>query len=359
MSSSPGLGLRAATVVVALAGLVFSAGFLQLGPSQEVVTALNTDWSCRSRDPETGVQIYQPGCKGTRDVGLGEIPISLNQAGFRGTPPTKGTNKVLLLGGSTLFGPGLGNKWEPAGLLEEAFAAQGREVDVLNLSVEGYTTTQHAIRFRDYLDKHKPKLVVLDTLSNHKMFLDLVLRQALVTNNAGHPKRLHSPSHVWGSRIDGWLPQGLRSWARTLVTSTWSLQTARQLEDLSPEEVAEVLASWQSELMEGPLALARKRGIGVALIWNGEGVANLRTLRVRESAAPARALSELTPQLDVPADVVTAALQAQTLPMVMPSRLPGDEESDLFLGDTPYYSAKGMKRYTRSLALALVKRELL
>ncbi|GEM_PF-5920495 len=357
MSSSSGRGLRAAAVVVALAALVFAVGLSQLGPSQEVVSALNTDWSCRSSDPETGVQVYEAGCKGTRDVGLGKVSMSVNRAGFRGEPPRRGSRKVLLMGGSTLFGPGLGNRLEPAGLLEAALAEQGRDLDVLNLSVEGYTTTQHAIRFRAVLDQYKPTLVVLDTLSNHKMFLDLVLRQALVTNDAGLPKRLQSPSRVWGSTINAWLPQGVRAWARTLVTSSWSLQTARALGDLTPEQVAAELAGWQAALMAEPLALARKRGVHVLMIWNGEGVANLRTLRVRESAAPARALSELTPQLDVPADTVTAALKAEKLPLLMPSRLPDAQEPDLFLGDTPYYSAKGMKRFSRSVALALIKRE--
>lgn len=359
MSSSSGRGLRTATVVVALAVVIAGIGVTQLGPSQEVVTALNTDWSCRGRDAETGVATYEPGCKGTRDVGLGKVAVHINGAGFRGEPPRKNSPKVLLLGGSTLFGPGLGNKWEPGGLLEAALADQDRQIDVLNLSVEGYTTTQHAIRFKYYLDKFKPELVVLDTLSNHKMFLDLILRRALVRSDDGRPHRLHSPSHLWGPRIDGWLPRGLRAWARTLVTSSWSLRTSRELEGLDAGQTANALAGWQRELMAGPLALAEEKGIPVVMLWDGDAVANLRTLRVQEAAAPARALSELTPQVDVTADVMTAALKAQRLPLIMPSRLPQDADDEFFLGDSPYYSTRGMKRYTRSLAMALTKRGML
>jgi hypothetical protein len=347
---------RAAAIVLVLALVVTVIGVAQLGPSQVVVTALNTDWSCRSRDAELGVPMYEAGCKGTRDVGLGEVPIHINQAGFRGTPPIKGSRKVLILGGSTLFGPGLTNNYEAGKLLEAALKKEGFDRDVLNLSVEGYTTTQHVIRFKQYLEKYNPELVVLDTLSNHKMFLDLVLQHALVTNDVGQPRKLLSASHAWGTRIDGWLPRGIRAWARTVVTSNWFLKTSKDLEDRSEKEIASRLAHWQMELIAGSLAMAKKKGLKVVLVWDGDAVANLRTLRIREAAAPARALSELTPQLNVSAEAMTAALKAAKLPLLMPMRLPADNDVELFLGESPYYSKKGMTRYTQSLAKSLIKR---
>ncbi len=352
-------GWRAVAVVTLLALVIAGFGVAALGPSQEVVAALNTDWSCRTKDPETGVNTYEPGCKGTRDVGQGEVAIGINQAGFRGEPPQHGARKLLLLGGSTLFAPGLGNKQEPGGLLEQSLAEQGHDFDVLNLSVEGYTTTQHAIRFKAYLDKYRPKVVVVDTLSRHKMFLDLVLQPALIRNDEGLPRRLRSPSSAWGPTVNRWMPQGLKAWARTWVTSSWSLAAARQVEDLDEAGVARVLAEWQHALLDGALALARKRGVTVVMVWDGSPVANQRILRVREAAGPARALSELTPQLAVSSEVMTAALRAQRIPLLTPGRLPQDSETDLFLGDSPYYGPKGIKRWTGSVARAMAKRELL
>jgi len=92
--------------------------------------------------------------------------VRINEHGLRGpsTPlvPPPGVHRVLVLGGSTVFGEGLEEFESLPGRLEELLNASGDErFEVLNAGVEGYNTTAELAFLRQRGLALQPRTVVL------------------------------------------------------------------------------------------------------------------------------------------------------------------------------------------------------
>lgn len=106
-----------------------------------------------SDDPVLGYELA-PGARATTASG---VKIAINARGFRGpeveATPTPGVERIVMLGGSEVFGEKLAFADTLPQALEVALASRtGRRAEVLNLGVVGYTTARaihlHRVRAR-------------------------------------------------------------------------------------------------------------------------------------------------------------------------------------------------------------------
>ena len=91
--------------------------------------------------------------------------IRVNKLGHRGPERTleksPGVYRILALGGSNTFGAAVSNGESWPGALERSLIAQtGRQVEVWNLGVNGYVTTQKLTQARDALRRFAPDLLL-------------------------------------------------------------------------------------------------------------------------------------------------------------------------------------------------------
>ncbi|HEX3244506.1 MAG TPA: SGNH/GDSL hydrolase family protein [Chloroflexota bacterium] len=98
--------------------------------------------------------------------------ISVNSQGLRdgeyGAQPAPGTLRVLTLGDSVTFGPGVALEQTFSKVLERRLSAAdaSRTYEVLNAGVVGYNTVQELTLFREVGTQYHPNLVVLTFLVN-------------------------------------------------------------------------------------------------------------------------------------------------------------------------------------------------
>lgn len=333
---------RLALVMVVAAAALFCAGALQMRETAEVVAALDAAYPCRSVHDRYHILVYRRDCTGTRDLGEGPVDLHFGGHGFRGDPPgPKQGRRLALLGGSTSVGPGLSDEERPAAQLQEFF---GDDLEVIDLSVEGYTTVHHLIRLPEYRQRFQPDILVFDTLSRQKLFRDRVLMEYLVADDDGRPLRLKSPRESWGP-LDALLGDDLRPLARTTLESLRHQRVSRA-HSSDPEQVVHDVAA----LLEQVRGWAG--GDRVFFVWDKTDLSNDRMVGVHERDAPAGALARLSPRLVVPADEAHAVLKAYDIPMV------GLTEPDAALRfeGTPYYRPEGARKRMFSLGKNLEKK---
>jgi len=100
-----------------------------------------------------------------RDVGA--YTVSINSQGLRGPEreprKTAGTLRILLLGDSTAWGWGVNEEQAFATLVERAL---GPDLEVVNLSVPGYSTDQQVLQLESEGRRYQPDLVLLALVHN-------------------------------------------------------------------------------------------------------------------------------------------------------------------------------------------------
>jgi lysophospholipase L1-like esterase len=88
----------------------------------------------------------------------------VNEAGYRGPlrPPEHASDvlRIVVLGESAAFGYGVGYEETFCGRLEEILRQQGREVEVIDAAVVGYTIVQGLERYRAFAKAYDPDIVV-------------------------------------------------------------------------------------------------------------------------------------------------------------------------------------------------------
>jgi hypothetical protein len=187
------------------ASLAFAlmAGFSQ---SIEVLKRQNRSLDCRSLNPKLQLLVGTPNCSSTRDKGDGPASFSLNQYGFRGPQwdpkPKPGVVRVLLLGGSDTFAPGVDDPHSFGPQVERALRRLGHpNIEVLNLSIEGATTIHHAIQLQDYLDLFSPDLVFLMTMDDSKLLRDAVFHRYAKFGLKDKVIGIQSGKEQWGDTV--------------------------------------------------------------------------------------------------------------------------------------------------------------
>ena len=97
---------------------------------------------------------------------IDNIPYRINSRGMRGDEPASekpaGGLRIMFLGDSTIFGHGVFEAqafpYLAGKMLEQRL---GRPVEVINMAIPGYSSTQCRIAFEDNVDTLKPDIVVL------------------------------------------------------------------------------------------------------------------------------------------------------------------------------------------------------
>ncbi|MGZ3695388.1 MAG: SGNH/GDSL hydrolase family protein [Bdellovibrionota bacterium] len=95
----------------------------------------------------------------------------INREGLRGPDyspaPRKGTKRIFIVGASSMFAPGLKESETPAALLERNLRRAGQKVEVINVSVEGYSAIQLFIRFKQWINAYHPDIVLFNLTAQH------------------------------------------------------------------------------------------------------------------------------------------------------------------------------------------------
>jgi len=153
------LGLAVASTVV-FGGLLEGAARLLEPPPVQREEYL-WDWSERFKDRE----FY------TLEKGEGYPPNEeTNVDGLRDvTRPVEtreGLRRIVVLGDSVVFGHGLESSQAFPQLLEASLRASGRDVDVFNLALPGWSTRQERLAYERIARKYKPNAVILAVCLN-------------------------------------------------------------------------------------------------------------------------------------------------------------------------------------------------
>jgi len=350
-------GRRALIIAMVLMGVALVV--LGLSQSMAVVELQNKGVDCRERDAKRGTFRATPTCTGRRDVGAGPVPISFNTHGYRGAEwdavPAPGTTRVVLLGGSDMVAPGLPDSLEPGILVQEALEEMGHaQVEVLNLSVEGYTTTHHAIRLGDTLRDFAPDVLVLLTITDDKIFRDIVFHRYLKFSESGHPMRLESGKESMGPFVHGlvgWNGTLLR-YMRTALESLRVLRVARQFRDFDP--AFEGPRPWEDvQLMAHRMGhRAMKSGAKIVFMRLPRRNQSNRVLSHHESPWVAKVFAPFTPGTTFHTGGFLRGLENRGhVAIDMVGQVPSPENRPRhFISNTHYLNERGIRWFTRVLA---------
>lgn len=98
-------------------------------------------------------------------IRTGVTRITINSRGFRGPEITKerpaGTSRIVISGGSSVFGYFVSDDDEAARILETKLRERGRRVEVLNDGVPGYNLFHLIDRFEERVAPLEPNIVML------------------------------------------------------------------------------------------------------------------------------------------------------------------------------------------------------
>src|SRR5262245_13760675 len=118
-----------------------------------------------TRVDETLGWYHTPGASGRRTMEGHDHSLSYNALGFRGRDipfERTGAARVVFLGDSFTDGSEVGDSEVFSDRLEKRFSC----LEVVNLGVYGYSTTQELLAFERFGGRYNPDLVVLVTISN-------------------------------------------------------------------------------------------------------------------------------------------------------------------------------------------------
>jgi lysophospholipase L1-like esterase len=158
---SPLRNLALALVSTLLFGGLIEAAARLLEPPPVQKEEYLWDWSERFKDAE----FY------TLEKGEGYPPDEeTNVDGFRDfTRPVEsrpGLRRIAILGDSVAFGHGLEAAQAFPQILERSLRASGRDVDVFNVALPGWSTRQERIAYERIVRRYKPEAVVLAVCLN-------------------------------------------------------------------------------------------------------------------------------------------------------------------------------------------------
>jgi hypothetical protein len=345
----------AIAVVLGMAVLVF----LGTRQSMEVIELQNQAVDCRERDAKRGIFLATPTCTGERDVGAGPVQISFNAHGYRGPEwaavPEPGITRVALLGGSNMLAPGLPDALEPGALVQQKLHEMGHDqVEVVNLSVEGHTTSHHAVRLGDTLRDLSPDVVVLLTISDDKVFRDIVLHSYLKFSESGQPIGFESGKESMGSFVFGLIgwSDTLKSYMRTALESFRFLRVAHELRDFDPTVAGP--RPWSGvQVMTHRMALkVEKAGAKFIAVRLPMSNPSNRVLQLSDTPWVAKAFARFTPDTTFPSGGFLRGLEKRGHAVVdMVGKVPNPKlRREHFIGETHYLNETGIRWFTRALA---------
>jgi hypothetical protein len=207
--------------------------------------------ACREFQFDKGTHTIQKNCVGDRVLGNIKTKIRFNDKGLPSPNvknKTPGVLRICFLGGSNMVGLGIQEEYYPQKILQEEFEkALGRKVELINISVEGYTTAQHALMFVEFFDALKPDVVISYTSSGYKIFRDAVQFSYTVRQPNGNSIRFLKVKEI----IPEWIfflisySETLKKMARTIIENVRFLSLERKLNELKDNEnkQAEILFS--------------------------------------------------------------------------------------------------------------------
>ncbi|MGZ3668275.1 MAG: SGNH/GDSL hydrolase family protein [Bdellovibrionota bacterium] len=227
-----------------LAGLFFMPASLHAELFDPTVAIGNVDAPyCMSSDPLTG---WGPvaGCQVQATRGGHPFSLRFNKQSLRGpdysAKPARGTVRILLVGSSMYLGPGIGEEFTPAALLEKELRARGRKVEVINASEEGYTVMQLALKLDQWTKAYAPDLVLLN-LNGPTFMIDQILASISPSNGRIIPETVNiEPTRVLPSAVQSWFwnkPARLRKIAAAFIYFTRRLEISRALAKFQDESV--------------------------------------------------------------------------------------------------------------------------
>lgn len=312
---------------------------------RHTIELINNNVSCRWLDHDLGFARIKKNCDGERGLGGAPVKIHFNSEGFRDqerTPvPAPGAIRIALLGGSLLVGPGLAEDHNPARLLEKELRRRGlSDAEVLNLSVEGFTTTQQAIFLPGNLKRFSPHVVLLMTMDGFKPFRDLVFENRVIRGEDRYPIRLNTNG-----------PEIIKASLNSVIHFKKTFHLTAIGDEL---ELAKALMGPALRLASDMNRLCDQSGTKLIVVWSGEDLTNERAIPWVDRKLNG-VLDALLPELIVPADLARGVIENRGLDLVnLAGRLPAHSSRDYFINNTRYYSEAGMVVYARELAELLM-----
>lgn len=336
--------------------------FAKIRQNERIIALDNDDWSCRTMDYDVGFILIEKSCQGSRDLGEGPIPIQFNSHGLRGPefapPSNKGKPRIALMGGSMLTGPGLPESHNPAVLLESKLRQLGfPEAEVINVSVEGYTTTHQTVFFRRTLSKFQPDIVILDTFNSFKPFRDYSIEYRVVKDSSGEPLRLRT-SREEKALLNRILPNAVNRHIFLANHTFHYLEASRRVANIEDEigRAKEVLRPTIAYLhfME---EFAKLQGVRIFLMHTGEAISNRREVGLNDSPWVIYLTSLLLKPFEIPGSAVKQVLSEEGFQVLnVAGEFSAKDDRRFYIADTYYFSEEGMSRHMDNLATELSAR---
>ena len=173
--SKPGPALKAAAAAFML---FFIAAFLET--AARLLPAGHDELSRITRILRHDPDLFWTQRPGLETVFAG-VPLRLNSLGFRGAEPEprKGGFRIVIMGASPALGWGVREEDTYAALLRERLKAGGKQVEIINASVIGYSSFQGLKLLRKTVLPLSPDLVVITYGVNdpdkYRFFMDSAL----------------------------------------------------------------------------------------------------------------------------------------------------------------------------------------
>lgn len=224
--------------------------------------ALADEPSCFRFDARLG-HAAVPHCE-TRSSRFGKaVEIRYNSKGLRDREyaphPSKGTLRILVLGGAYLTGPGLPQDKSPVEFLKAEFGRVWKKpFEIINGATEGYFSIQSAIHLRELLAAYHPHFVVYFPTANPGFFRDDMLEEFVEYGSDSYPNRIHVPTSF---------SESLRAeWKR--VRRSWQLRG-----EPNDRKLKLVMAATQ-RMMALMREETTRRGAGFDIFWRQSVVSN-------------------------------------------------------------------------------------
>lgn len=280
--------------------------------SRVVNMARDAHFPCATYEPSVRFARI-PGCKGRGYVGSHEAEFSYNSLGLRDKDypsyPAPGVTRILMLDGSVLSGSGLEEPVSPVRLIEKELRAAGASsVEVINGAVEGFSTVENAIKFEKFVNAYHPQVVILYSISQFKMFNDLVMNEYLIRNENGDPVRLWSPR----SLISSFFQVRSRPLLRVVVNTFEFYERAKvswRLSQLQGRERSDRFQSATLDVLEWMRNRAKGAGVKFFVLWDGMDANSDIFLQQVHSEVLFRLLGPFVPKVSVEAAELERELQ--------------------------------------------------